>query len=118
MVGAAVVGGVAGFALMGPLAAVVGVGGAAYAATRSDGVGDAARATGKAAVAVGDKATELDREHDISGKAKKAAADAAQAAYAHAPSPGGQLALEALTRRSIPATAVMSSTRSTTSAAR
>ena len=66
--------------LMGPLTAVVAAGGAAYAATRKDGVGEAAVATGKAAVAVGDKAAELDREHDISGKAKKAAADAARAA--------------------------------------
>ena len=78
--GAAVAGGVAGMVLMGPLTAVVAAGGAAYAATRKDGVGEVAQATGKAAVAVGDKAAEIDREHDLSGKAKKAATDAARAA--------------------------------------
>jgi len=78
--GAAVAGGVAGLVLLGPLTAVVAAGGAAYAATRKDDVGAAAQATGKATVAVGDKAVEFDKQHDISGKAKKAAADAARAA--------------------------------------
>ena len=54
--GAAVVGGIAGAVLMGPVTGVVLAGGAAYAATRSDGIGDAAKSTGTAAVAVGSKA--------------------------------------------------------------
>ena len=67
--------------LVGPLTAVVAAGGAAYAATRQDDVGKAAQATGNAAVAVGDKASDIDKQHDISGKAKKAAAEAANAAH-------------------------------------
>jgi len=78
--GAAVAGGVVGLALVGPLAGLVAAGAAAYAATRSDEVGQVAQATGKATVAIGDKAAALDREHHISEKAKKAAADAAKAA--------------------------------------
>ena len=53
---------------MGAAAASVGAGAAAYAATRSDGVGDAARSTGKAALAMGAKAQEIDREHHVVDK--------------------------------------------------
>ena len=78
MVGAAVVGGVAGAVLAGPLVGVVAAGGAAYAATRSDKAGEAAKATGTAALAVGDKISQLDREHQVRAKV----GDAAQSAMA------------------------------------
>lgn len=55
-VGAAVVGGIAGAVLVGPVVGVVAAGGAAYAATRNDKVGDVAKSTGQAALAVGNKA--------------------------------------------------------------
>ena len=67
--GAAVVGGTAGVVLAGPVIGLAAAGGAAYAATRSDGVGDAAKATGTAALAVGDKAREFNAEHDVTNKA-------------------------------------------------
>jgi hypothetical protein len=38
---------------------------AAYAATRSDGIGDAARATGNAAIAGVSKAKEYEKEHQV-----------------------------------------------------
>jgi hypothetical protein len=64
-------------------------GGAAYAATRKDGVGDAARATGQASVTVGNaaykagkhvssKASEIDGKYNFSGKAAKAISSAAK----------------------------------------
>jgi hypothetical protein len=56
MAGAAVVGGVAGALVAGPVIGLVAAGGAAYAATRNDKLGDAAKSTGNAAVAVGGKA--------------------------------------------------------------
>ena len=56
MTGAAVVGGVAATLVAGPVIGVVAAGGAAYAATRSDKVGDVAKSTGEAALAVGGKA--------------------------------------------------------------
>ena len=71
--GAAVVGGTAGVVLAGPVIGLAAAGGAAYAATRSDGVGDAAKATGTAALAVGDKAREFNAEHDVTNKAARAA---------------------------------------------
>ena len=70
--GAAVVGGVAATIVAGPLLGLAAAGGAAYAATRSDQVGDAAKATGKAAIAVGHKAQSLDREHGITHKVGEA----------------------------------------------
>ena len=74
MAGAAAVGGlavgvVAGSTVLGVAAA----GGAAYAATRSDGVGDAAKATGKAAVTMAGKAQEFNKEHHVTEKATAAA---------------------------------------------
>ena len=59
MAGAAVVGGVAGAVIAGPIIGLVAAGGAAYAATRTDTVGDVAKSTGQAAVAVGNKAVRL-----------------------------------------------------------
>ena len=56
MAGAAVVGGAAVGVVAGPMLGVVAAGGAAYAATRNDKVGDVAKSTGRAAVAVGSKA--------------------------------------------------------------
>ena len=56
----------------GPLIGIAAAGGAAYAATRSDKVGDAAMATGNAAIAVGTKAQQLDREHHITQRAADA----------------------------------------------
>ena len=73
MTGAAVVGGVAATIVAGPILGVAAAGGAAYAATRGDQVGDAAKATGNAAIAVGQKAQELDREHQITRKVGEAA---------------------------------------------
>ena len=66
--GAAVVGGVAATLLVGPVVGIVAAGGAAYAATRSDKVGEVAKSTGQAAVAVGGKAAALDKEHGITNK--------------------------------------------------
>ena len=54
--GAAVVGGVAATLLVGPVVGVAAAVGAGYAATRTDKVGDVAKSTGEAAVAVGGKA--------------------------------------------------------------
>merc|ERR1719453_2130122 len=71
--GAAVVGGVAATGL-------AAAGGVAYAATRSDKVGDAAKATGAAAIAVGTKAQQLDREHQITNRAVEATKGAVGAA--------------------------------------
>lgn len=74
MAGAAVVGGVAVGAAAGSVAlGVVGAGAAAYAATRNDQIGDAARATGQAAVAAGKKADEINKEHKITDKIGAAA---------------------------------------------
>ena len=56
MAGAAVAGGVAVGAVAGPMLGIAAAGGAAYAATRNDKVGDVAKSTGRAAVAVGNKA--------------------------------------------------------------
>lgn len=72
--GAALVGGVAVGAVAGSLAiGIVAAAGAAYTATRSDKAGDAARATGQAAVAVAGKAEQLNREHQITDKIVSAA---------------------------------------------
>ena len=66
--GAAVVGGVAATLLVGPVVGIVAAGGAAYAATRSDKVGEVAKSTGQAAVAVTGKAVDLNKEHGITDK--------------------------------------------------
>ena len=66
--GAAAVGGVVAGVALGPTAAVLAAGGAAYAATRSDGVGEAARQVGAAAVTAGQQAKAYDQEHNVTGK--------------------------------------------------
>lgn len=74
MAGAAAAGGIAVTAAAGSVTlGLVGAAGAAYAASRSDAVGDAARSTGKAAIAVGNKAAEFNREHHITDKVSAAA---------------------------------------------
>merc|ERR1719386_257871 len=59
--------------LGGTLGLVAGAGAAAYAATRKDGVGDAARGVGNCAMTGANKAKELNDEHNITGKATAAA---------------------------------------------
>jgi hypothetical protein len=69
--GAAAVGGVAAAALVGGVVLPVAAAGAAgYAATRSDGIGDAARATGNAAVSGLAAAKEFEQEHQVGAKVK------------------------------------------------
>lgn len=71
--GAAAVGGLAVGAAAGSVAlGVLGAGAGAYAATRSDGVGQAARSTGQAAVVVGGKAKQVNREHHLTERASSA----------------------------------------------
>lgn len=80
--GAAVVGGVAATIVAGPLIGIAAAGGAAYAATRSDKIGEAAKATGNAAITVGKTAQQVDREHHVTQKATQATKDALGAAAA------------------------------------
>lgn len=69
--GAAIAGGVAGLVVAGPVLAVAGGIGAAVAASQNKGnVGDAARATGEAVNAIGDKAKEVDEKHHVVEKTK------------------------------------------------
>ena len=65
---------------MGPVLGLAAAGGAAYAATRKDKIGEAALSTGRATCPIGDKAVDIDRQHDISGKFKRAASDSYLAA--------------------------------------
>ena len=55
-----------GLLTLGPFAAVALAGGAAYACTREDGVGSAARGMGKATAKGITKAKKLDEKHKIS----------------------------------------------------
>ncbi|KAL3926806.1 MAG: hypothetical protein SGPRY_003130, partial [Prymnesium sp.] len=67
MGGAAVAGGVAACLVTGSaLLGVAAAGASAYAATRNDKVGEAAKATGQAANTVGSKVSEFNKEHKIS----------------------------------------------------
>eukprot|EP00913_Durusdinium_trenchii_P016807 g15797.t1 len=77
--GAIVLGGALGLATVG---AVGGAAAAGVAATRSDAVGDAARGVGALTLKGYDKARELDREHDISGKMMQAGSKAVSTASA------------------------------------
>ena len=71
MAGAAAVGGVAVGAVTGSvLVGVAAAGGAAYAVTRSDKIGDMGKATGKAAIAGYAKAKQVNEEHQLTTKAK------------------------------------------------
>jgi hypothetical protein len=65
--GAAAVGLVAGAMALGPITALAGAAGAAYATTRDDGWGNAARSTGNAASASFNKAREIDRQYNVLG---------------------------------------------------
>ncbi|CAJ1447251.1 unnamed protein product [Effrenium voratum] len=71
--GAIVLGGTLGLGVIG---AVGGAAAAGVAATRSDQVGEAARGVGSMAIKGVDKAREMDREHDISGKVMQAGSKA------------------------------------------
>ena len=78
--GAAAVGGVAVGAAAGSMAlGIVGAGAAAYAAARQGTVGDAARATGQAAVTAAGKAAEVNQRHKITDKVAAAAKRGIQA---------------------------------------
>ena len=72
MAGAAGAGLLVGGLAIGPVAALAGAAGAAYATTRGDEWGDAARATGDASAAAYAKAKELDRDHHILSRTKDA----------------------------------------------
>jgi hypothetical protein len=89
MGGAAGAAGLLGVCLLGPVSAVVLAGGAAYAATRKDEVGTAARATGSASLTVGEKvyqagkraskeASKFDNKYDISGTMARGLTSAAK----------------------------------------
>ena len=124
MAGAAVVAGttvgvVAGSTLLGLAAA----GGAAYATTRSDKIGDAAKASGTAAVVLGGKAAEVNRQHHITeriGHATKKTFSAAKRARVNEEhlSPWQDrsclLPRASVTRASTPPLCSQTSTRSTT----
>jgi hypothetical protein len=82
MGGAAAAAGIFGMMVAGPLVGIGLAGGAAYAATRQGSIGDAARATGSAAVVVGSNtykaSKDLNQKYDLSGKAAIAATSAAK----------------------------------------
>lgn len=66
----AAIGGIGGLILLGPVTAVAGAVGLAYAATRQDAVGTTVRAVADSGVAVGNQAAKLDQKHGITTKAK------------------------------------------------
>mmetsp|Transcript_823 Transcript_823/g.2383 ORF Transcript_823/g.2383 Transcript_823/m.2383 type:complete len:217 (-) Transcript_823:156-806(-) len=69
MGGAAVVGGVAGMMLLGPIVGLVAAGGAAAAAVAAPGqTGERVRATGEVVAKAGDKIKQLEQEHQIVDK--------------------------------------------------
>ena len=71
MAGAGAVGGVAVGAVTGSvLVGVAAAGGAAYAATRSDKIGEMGKATGRAAIAGYAKAKQVNEEHQLTTRAK------------------------------------------------
>ena len=72
MAGAAAVGSVAGLLVAGPIGLVVAGGAAAYAATTSSTIGEAARSTGEVAVQGVEGVKTFDKDHEISQKAYKA----------------------------------------------
>lgn len=70
--GAAVVGGLAGLVIAGPILGVAaGVGAAALATTKGAG-GDVARASGDVAVATGERAKKIDEKYQVADKTKHA----------------------------------------------
>jgi hypothetical protein len=66
---AAVLGGVGGLLLLGPVGLVAGAAGAAYASTRSDQIGSTTRGVARTSVAVVDKVIDVNREHGIGSRA-------------------------------------------------
>ena len=77
--GAAAVGAGAGFALLGPVSAVVGAGAMAYGTTRRDGVGSACSGAGKLAANAYSSVKRWNREHAVTTKAAAACATGAKA---------------------------------------
>eukprot|EP00919_Chromeraceae_sp_WS-2016_P046934 GHVR01111321.1.p1 GENE.GHVR01111321.1~~GHVR01111321.1.p1 ORF type:complete len:287 (+),score=79.65 GHVR01111321.1:26-886(+) len=77
---AAIMGATAGAILLGPMGLVVGGALTAYASTRDDQVGNAARTAGKTGISAAERVVEMDRQHNLLSKAK----DAADATYAAA----------------------------------
>ena len=67
--GAAVLGGVAGLVVLGPVGAVAGAGALAFAASRDDKVGEVAKSGGEAVVKAANKAKEIDDKHIGAGAA-------------------------------------------------
>jgi len=81
LAGAAVLGGVGGFCVLGGAIGVVGGAAAvAYVATRQDAAGNVARKAGDAVVSGGKKAQQLNEEHQITGKICDVGSAAAQRA--------------------------------------
>jgi len=72
--GAAAVGAAAGFALLGPMSAVIGAGAMAYGTTRKDGWGKACTGAGTAAAASYASLRRLDDEYGLASRASRAAA--------------------------------------------
>ena len=72
--GAAAVGAAAGLVVSGPILALAGAAGMAYAAGQKDGPGgDVARSAGTAAAAAGHRASELNKKHEVTTKLKAGA---------------------------------------------
>ena len=78
--GAAAVGAAAGFALLGPMSAVIGAGAMAYGTTRKDGWGKACTGAGTAAAASYASLRRLDDEYGLASRASRAARGAARGA--------------------------------------
>lgn len=78
--GAAAVGAVVGFMVIGPLTAVAAGGAALYATTRGDKVGEVARSTGGAAATAYDKVADLAERHHVSEKISAATRSTVKAA--------------------------------------
>ncbi len=73
---AATLGGIGGLLLLGPLGLLAGAAGAAYATTREDNVGSTARDVARTGITALDKVVDIDRQNDISGRAKEFGAHA------------------------------------------
>ena len=73
-------GAAAGFALLGPMSAVIGAGAMAYGTTRKDGWGKACKGAGTAAAASYASLRRLDDEYGLASRASRAARGAARGA--------------------------------------
>lgn len=76
----AALGGAAGFMLLGPVGLVGGAAAAGYCATRSDKVGEVARAAGALAVTGAERAMELNSQYKVTDKLQEAGSKAVTAA--------------------------------------